>query len=272
MGRELKARFRGTLFGPLWMLIQPLFFLIIYFTVFVSLFESSGFTSLPGIQLRHPLTAFYEEHKEAVFALSMFVGLIPWIAFSETVARATGCIMENGSLIKKFAFPSELLPVYLVGVSLINTVISMAVLAVAVFIILGGTTPEMLWLFPIVLILQGLFTLGICYLVSCASVFIRDLTQMIPILLTFVFFLSPIFYITKQLDSKFSWITEWNPVTYLIEPYRQIFVMFPGLSPHTNHGEIPWRMVGILAAVSLGFLVIGYYTFRRYQPRFADEV
>ena len=271
MGRELRARFRGTLFGPLWMLIQPLLFLVVYFTVFVQFFNMSG-NLPPEIGGDHPLRPLYEDNAKAVFALSMFVGLIPWIALSETIARATGCIMENGSLIKKLAFPSELLPVYLVGVSLVNTAVSMVVLAVAIFLILGGTTPEMLWLLPLMLILQGIFTLGLAYIVSATAVFIRDLMQMVPILLTFIFFLSPIFYVTKTVQSDLAWIMEWNPVTYVIEPYRQMFVFFPGLFPETSVGEAPWRMVGILAVVALSTLFVGYHIFMRLKPRFADEV
>ena len=74
------------------------------------------------------------------------------------------------------------------------------------------------------------------------------------------------------MQSDLAWITEWNPITYVIEPYRQMFVFYPGLFPFTAVGEPPWRMVGILAAIALTTLFVGYHLFMYLKPRFADEV
>ena len=125
---------------------------------------------------------------------------------------------------------------------------------------------------PLMLILQGMFTLGFAYLVAALSVYIRDLKQTLPMLMTFWFFLSPIFYVVKQLKSDMSWILEYNPMTFLLESYRQIFVLYPGMFPETKVGDVPWRYVGSMAIVAVVVLFIGYRAFMRAKPRFPDEV
>lgn len=268
--RELRQQFRGTLFGPLWIILQPILFLVIYFVVFVEFLRTQG--TVPDFNAaQHPLAASYNDHKPMVHALSMFAGLIPWFSFAEALSRSTNCIHQNGNLIKKFSFPTEILPVYMVLVGMINMTVGFLVLVLAVGLILGGL-PSLVWLFPFMLVLQAVFTLGVTYLVSATAVFIRDLTQIIPMVVTFWFFLSPIFYVTRSLRSDLAWVLKLNPVTYLVETYRQIFVLYPGLFPGTSRGDIPWQFMGTFALIAFAVFFLGYFVFMRFKPRFADEV
>jgi ABC-type polysaccharide/polyol phosphate export permease len=277
IARELRSRYRGSFFGSAWLIFQPLLYLVVYFVVFVQVLKVS--IRLPGVDETfvpdHPLGLVFMKHVEQVGALSMFVGLIPWISFSETISRSLGCILANGNLIKKYAFPSQLLPVYLVGVSLFNTVVSLAVLTIFMYVLIGGL-PHFVYLLPVVLLLQGMFTLGLAMLVSSVTVFVKDLQQTIPMLLTFWFFLSPIFYITKGIRSDagagYLWVVEWNPLRYLIEIYREMFVIYPGVSPASELGSVPWGYLGIFAVAALLSLAAGYAVFMRLRPTFADEI
>jgi lipopolysaccharide transport system permease protein len=94
---------------------------------------------------------------------------------------------------------------------------------------------------------------------------------MMPMLLTFWFFLSPIFYLRRQLRGDLAWLLDWNPMTYLIELYRQVFIFYPG-TMGTDEGSVPWSELGTFAAIACCSLFLGYYVFSRLQPKFADEV
>lgn len=276
INRELRARYRGSILGSGWLILQPLMYLAVFYVVFNQFVKGA----LPPGTL---------EHRPGYFALAMFCGLVPWTAFVETMNRGVGCIVENGNLIKKFAFPSELLPAYLVCVSLFNTLVGFGLLAVAVFIF-HGELPHFAWMFPIVLFLQGVFTLGFVYLLSSSAVYIRDIGHMMPAALNFWFFLTPIFLFAKfpAQDQLVPTIFRWNPVTYLIESYRSIFVyhgdvmeMLAALPPEQKRlvtipaeaaGSAPWFSVGIFAAVAFAVLFVGYRVFLKLKPGFADEV
>lgn len=270
--RELNARYRGSALGKLWLVLQPLAFLGIYYVVFAQLFGQR----MPG-------------QKASTFALAMFCGLVPWIGFAETVQRGSNCVLEHGNLIKKFAFPTEILPVYMTLVSLINSILGFAMVVVAVGV-LEGHGPRMVWLFPIALVLQGMFTLGIVYILSAITVYIRDIGQMIPMLMTFWFFMSPIFMFAKtpRTPELLQSVLVFNPMTYVISMYREIFIWTPeklemlqapmkesGGSialPFTKPGAVPWFELGVFAASAVVVLFIGLRVFKKLKPGFADEV
>jgi ABC-type polysaccharide/polyol phosphate export permease len=270
--------------GPLWWLVlQPLIYLLVYYVVFNE-FLASRVSSVECLK-----------ENRTFFPLAMFCGLVPWIAINEALARGAGCVIENGSLIKKFAFPSEILPAYLVGVSLVNTLIGFGLLGTAVFII-DGEVPHHPEIIPILLLLQAVFTLGLVFLFAGATVFVRDIGHMLPMALNFWMFLSPIFFFAKfPSTSLLSRILCWNPVTYLIEPWRSVFVAHPAIIdgwraemagriakgeagietvalPPGDPSAAPWREIGIFAVVAFLVLIVGYRSFMALKPRFADEV
>lgn len=276
INRDLRARYRGSVLGQAWMVLQPLAFLAIFYVVFGQLMV----TSMPEGPLRE---------RTGYFALAMFCGLIPWIGFSESMTRAAGCIGENGSLIKKFAFPSEILPVTLVLSGLIQTLIGFGLLAVAV-LVLHGELPHHIWMLPLLLALQAMFTLGLAMFTAASCVFVRDIGSMMPMVMNFWFFMSPIFMFGRfEATELTATVMRWNPVTYLLECYRTIFVYHPndwqglvaGLSdaqrnripliPGSETGP-PWLWMGIFAAVAFVTLALGYTVFMRSRMRFADEV
>ncbi len=270
--RELNARYRGSVLGKSWLVLQPLAFLGIYYVVFSQLFETKTSVGSPS-----------------TFALAMFCGLVPWIGHAETVQRGSNCVLEHGGLIKKFAFPTEILPVYMTLVSLINTMVGFVMVALAVGYF-EGHPPRMLWLFPIALVLQGMFTMGIVYLLSAISVYVRDIAQMVPMLMVFWFFMSPIFMFAKATTTPalLQTVLKFNPMTYIISIYREIFIWTPdqlhGLRavtdenrssialPFTEPGNVPWFELEVFAACAFTTLLVGLYVFKKLKPGFADEV
>lgn len=273
--RELRGRYRGSALGKAWLLLQPLAFLGIYMAVFGHLFRSSE---------------VFKDAPATLFALAMFAGLIPWLAFSEAINGGSNVILQGGSLIKKYAFPSEILPITVTLVSLFSTLVGFAMLAAVAFPLLGHG-PRLLWMFPLVVALQGIFTLGLVYLLSSVVVYIRDLGQMIPMLTTFWFFMSPIFMFAKVPGSPdlLRTILRYNPMTYLISLYREIFIWTPELLqsvngptlderrsavalPYTDPGAVPWHELSIFAACAFAMLLLGLFVFRKLKAGFADEV
>jgi ABC-type polysaccharide/polyol phosphate export permease len=272
--RELRARYRGSLLGGLWMVLQPVVFLLVYYTVFVKFLSFKMVEGLPeetAAALDPRILALLKDPatRPSMSALGMFVALIPWTALAECVSRATGTIFENGNMIKKIAFPSELLPIYLVGYNLVNVLVGFGVF-IAAALFAAGLAPawHLLPLLPLVLLLQAVFMLGVAYLVSTATVFIRDLAQLVPLVITVWFFFSPIFYFGLPPDAKqYDWLLRINPVYHLLAMYRAIFIFQP-----VSASAFPWASLGIFSAVAFGLAYAGYRVFTRFKADFADEL
>jgi lipopolysaccharide transport system permease protein len=273
--RELKARYRGSLLGKAWLILQPLAYLAIYMVVFGEFFKSG---------------AQFKDAPKMFFPLAMFAGLIPWLSFAESIQGGSGVILQGGNLLKKYAFPSEILPMTVVLVTMFSALVGFSLLGIAVYFLLGHA-PRMLWLFPIALVLQGIFSLGFIYLLSSVLVYVRDLAQMIPMVLTFWFFMSPIFMFAKTPETPevLRTILRYNPMTYLISIYREIFVWTPEMMreimtgdletrkqsialPHTEPGAVPWFELMVFAICAFSILLIGLKVFRKLKPGFPDEV
>ncbi len=274
IGRELRARYRGSILGGLWMVLQPVVFLAVYYTVFVEILKFKLMADIPAdtrAALRPAVRALIDDPARLgpMSALAMFAGLIPWTSLQESIVRSTSTILENGNMIKKVAFPSELLPVYLVGYNLINIVIGYAVFLGASFLAVGLLpSPSLLLVFPAVLALQALFMLGVSYLISSVTVFVRDLMQIVPIAMTVWFFFTPIFYFGLPPDAaKYQAIMDVNPTFHLLRMYRAIFIFQP-----TSLADFPWNSFLIFGALALVVSFLGFRLFSRVKSRFADEL
>jgi ABC-type polysaccharide/polyol phosphate export permease len=202
----------------------------------------------------------------------MFVAMIPWQGLSESVGRSATTVCDNGNLIKKIAFPSELLPVYIVLYNLFNVVVGLAVFALCAYFALGvWPAVGLLWLVPVTLLLQGIFMLGIGLFLSATTVFLRDLVQLVPMAMTVWFFVTPIIY-WRAPKPEYQWLMDWNPARYLMDLYRAVFIFPPGILKGSAPGDVPWRSLLIFAAVAVASLALGLFVFRRKKSDFADEL
>lgn len=272
--RELRQRYVGSVMGRAWPFLQPLLILGTYYVVFVQLLEIHLVDERYEGYLRENLPRGYEAYQP----LLMACGLIPWLVSAEFVVRVTNSIIENGSLVKKIAFPSELLPVYLLGSYVVNLLIMVGIFVVLTWA-LTGLWPPLIWLFPMILITHTLFLLGIGYFLSAANVFIRDLKDLVPIIVNLWFFLTPIFYLKNMVGEDKQWLYTMNPVAYLIDLYRWAFIMPEPLRKEIVGGQPVsigldriWETLGIFAAVAVVFFVLGYRFFMANRHKFADEI
>ncbi len=267
--RDLEARFKGTVLGWLWPLVHPLFLFGVYYFVFTELLQ----VKMPGLP----------EDKKAGMGVFMFVGITVWATIAETLNRGTNVIIDNGNLIKKLAFPSEILPLNVTLVGLVTQLF-----AVAMFIVACVTTPmwpapgtALLWI-PVLLLLQCLFTYGLALFLSTLQVFLRDTLQVVGILTTVWMFVTPLFWtpavLPKHVEAYLPLIHA-NPVYHLIQAWR-VALMGEVHVPPNEHilggyavqaGAIPGHL-GVFALWALGVYVLGYAFFVLSQRRFADEV
>lgn len=258
--RDLKARYEGSLLGRLWPVLNPLILFGVYFFVFV-------------VIMRQKLEAAgaHEIAPDSLMGLYIISGILPWIAFSDGLLRSTGVVLENGNLVKKIAFPSQLLPVYAIIVNLVYFLIALLLFVAVRIVFFGGlpaTWPALLIAVP----LQFVFSVGLGLLLGALNIFIRDTSQIIALILQLWFFLTPIVYPSKLIDdmlaerdlTQYAYLMKANPLFHLFELYRAGLVHDPG--------GIPWASAGTFALMALVTFVPGYAFFLATKGRFADEL
>lgn len=245
--RDLEARYRGSLLGLFWAVLTPLLMMAVYTFVFSVVFQARWGASTGG---------------KAEFALLLLSGLILFTIFSDCLARAPGLMLENVSYIKKVVFPLEILPLVVLGVALVNAAIGFVILELFA-LLLFGIPPLTTLLFPLILLPLCLVTLGVTWFLASLGVFLRDIRQMIGVLVTMLMFLSPIFYPVSAIPEDYRPVILLNPLTLLLEYTRD--ALFWGKAPD----PLVWLAytVGAYAIAWLGFA-----WFQRTRKAFADVV
>jgi len=242
--RDLLARYKGSAVGLFWSVIHPLIMLGLYTFVFSTI-----------MKVRVGASEGTEQ-----FALYLLCGLLPWNAFAEGLNRSTGVIFENANLIKRNVFPSEILPVYPVIAGVVTELIGFAILVVALLLTGHPMRPVML-LLPVILLLQVVLTVGLAWIIAGTTVFIRDLGQMLGVMLTLGIFLTPIFYPPSVVPKGMQVLLTVNPMYALVEAYRSLIL----------RGQLPaLGDVALLASIGVVVFLVGYRVFTRMQPAFAD--
>lgn len=242
--RDLLARYKGSVVGLFWSVIHPLIMLALYTFVFSTI-----------MKVRVGASEGTEQ-----FAIYLFCGMLPWNALAEGLNRSTGVILEHSNLIKRAIFPSEILPIYPVIVGIINQFIGFVILLAALLLVGHPIYPVML-LLPVIFILQFAITTGLAWIVAGVTVFIRDLGQMLGMMLTLGVFLTPIFYPPSVVPQGLQPLLVVNPMYALVEAYRSLIL----------RGQLPsWGSVAFLASIGAVVFIMGYRLFTRLQPAFAD--
>lgn len=175
--RDVVGRYKGSFLGLFWTFLNPLLMLTVYTFVFSSLFKARWGTG---------------GENKVEYALVLFAGLVVFNIFSEVIVRSPGLILSNTNYVTKVVFPLEILPVAVLGSSLIHAAISMSILLVGLMLFLG-VLQWTLFLLPIVMIPLILMALGLGWILASLGVFLRDLSQIIAISVQALMLLSPIF-------------------------------------------------------------------------------
>jgi ABC-type polysaccharide/polyol phosphate export permease len=246
VARELKARYRGSVLGFVWSFINPLLLLTIYSFVFSVV--------LPDLHSK----------ETEPYALFMFCGILPWTWFSASLSEAAGSLISGGNLIKKVLFPAEVLPLVSVLANMAHFILGLPILAAFLFYYQRPPDAAGLLWFPVVMLVQLVFTCALALILSALAVHFRDIRDILSNLLTLWFFSTPIIYWIKEAPGLGKRVLDFNPMTHLIVTYQEI-LFFNGPVGH-------WRWLLLIGGLSLLLFLAGYWLFDRLRDSFAEAV
>lgn len=241
---ELHIRFVRSKLGALWIVIHPLMQVLIFALILSEVLSAK----LPGIDNKY------------AYALYLMAGTMCWALFSDTVTKGLQLFIDNGNLMKKMAFPRVCLPLIAAGTTLVNNLMLLAAILL-VFALLGHIPDlHMLWL-PVLILITLMLAMGLGLLVGTMNVFMRDIGQVVPVVLQALFWLTPVVYNVNILPERAQFWFKLNPLYPLVTSYQKIMV----------YGKPPlWSELGILVGVSLVLLLIALVVFRRASPEMVD--
>jgi lipopolysaccharide transport system permease protein len=248
VARELKARYRGSVLGFFWSFINPLMLLLVYSFVFKNIMPADW----RDLGVEH-------------YELFLFCGLLPWTWFSASLLESSGVLISGGNLIKKVLFPAEILPIVTVLANMVHFFFGLTILvAFLLWYQWLPDAPGLLW-FPVVVLVQLIFTLGCALILSAITVHFRDVRDILGNLMTLWFFATPIIYpyMTPHI-SDMMWLLNLNPFTHLAITYQEI-LYFKGPVGH-------WQWLLALGGASIVFFFFAYFVFDRLRDTFAEEV
>ncbi len=256
VARDLKARYKSSMLGYVWSLLNPLLTMLVFWVVF-------------SVLLNNPIP---------MFPVFLIVALLPWNFAVVSVSSGMRSILDNSNLIKKVYFPREILPITVVLSNLVNYLFALPIM----FLVMAAVQWFQLgylnfsWTFaflPVIVVIQIIFLIGITLLLSTTAVFLRDTTHIVDILIQLWIFLTPVFFSLEQIVSPtFARIVRWlNPMASLIDFYRDILY-----GQATNPVPVPGlpALDGVFRTLltALVVLALGSYVFHRYSGRFGEEI
>ena len=240
--RHLRGQYKQSVLGFAWAFVNPLTQMLILSFVFSKILRVSS--------------------EGEPYPLFLFVGLVPWIFFSGAIGSATDAVVNASSLVTKVYFPREILPTAAVFTKLVDLAFGMLIL-VGLMIYYGAPPgPTALW-FPVIFAIQMIFTLGLSLPLAAANLFFHDVRFLVGVALNLWFYLTPVLYPVDIIPEEYRWIYEINPMAIFIHAYRRVLL----------HGDAPApesMLVGL--AISVVVFILGYYTFKKLEPGFADSI
>ena len=242
--RDVMLRYRGAMFGVLWIFLSPLFMLVIFAFVFGQIFQA-----------RWP-----QQDSGLPFWLLLYCGLITFNIFAETVSRAPGAVRGYPSFVKKIIFPVHILPVVPLGAALVHGSFNFLILLVALAYM--GKLQGQVLLFPLLLLPALLLGLGLSWFVAAWGVFIKDMTQIVPMFVQMLMFMSPVFYPVSAVPAVLQPVYHYNPLSAVIEASRAAITGQP----------IAWGAWGITLGLCLVGAMLGYAFFQHGREEFADAL
>jgi lipopolysaccharide transport system permease protein len=237
--RDLTVRFRQTLIGVAWTLLQPLGPMLVFSLIF------TRFIQVPS-----------EGSPYALFVLS---GLVPWTYFSAAVSGSSVSLISHANMVSKVYFPRAVLPASVVLSRAVDLLVGCGLLLALMPIYGVAPSPDLAAL-PIVIGMLMLLALAIGLNLAAVNTIYRDVSQALPLVLQLWMFLTPVIYARELVPAEWRWILLLNPVTGAVEAFRAVFLSQP----------IPWLDLGLSALFSAALFMIGLVLFARMQKHVAD--
>jgi ABC-2 type transport system permease protein len=238
--RAIKQRYKRSVLGFAWTMLNPLLTMVILSVVFSAVFG----TLVPN------------------YPLFVIIGLLAWNLFSLGSTQGLASVVDSGSLIRKVAVPKEMFPLAAVGANLVNFLLSLVPLLIMILLLRIEITAAVLWV-PYGVVLITLFTLGVALALATFNVFFRDVRYFYEAALLAWFYGTPIFYPIDVLTPHARMILQWNPMYVLVDVFRT--PIYAGTAPAAS-------TVIVATVEAIAMAAIGWTIFRRYQARFVDYI
>jgi lipopolysaccharide transport system permease protein len=242
--RDLLGRYRGSVMGLFWTILNPLGQLLLYTFVFSVILKvrfgvSGGTTN---------------------FALYLMAGLLPFTAIAESLMRAVSVIAEHPNLVKRVVFPLEILSFSVVCSALISECVGIAILIV-IAACMGYWPHATIVFLPLILASQFLFVAGFSWLLASLGVYLTDLRHIMPLALSMWMYSSPIVYPASALPENFKFLLWINPVAGIVDDTRRVLL----------EGRMPdWQTFATYTGIGIAFWFFGYFFFNKAKRSFAD--
>lgn len=240
--RDLKVRYRQTVVGALWAIIQPFFTMVIFSVFFGRL------AGVPSDEIPYPIFSY--------------AALVPWTFFANSINQASNSLVNSADMIKKIYFPRLTMPIASVFAGLIDFVLAFIILLGMMFFYGSVPTIKVLWL-PIFIILTIITALGVSFWLSALNVQFRDVRHMIPFITQAWLFATPVAYPSSLLSEPWRTIYSINPMVGVVEGFRWALL-------GTDTAPAPIILVSFI--VAFGLLISGALYFRRMEKTFADVI
>lgn len=243
---ELRTKFVRSKLGGLWMILNPLAQVLIFAFVLSSVLSSK----LPGIDNRY------------AYAIYLMAGTLGWSLFSEIVNRSMMVFIENGNIIKKLSFPKIALPCIIIGSALVNNVLLFVAMQ-AIYGVLGHTPgAAMVWL-PLLTLITVAFSVGLGLALGVLNVFVRDVGQVVPVVMQFIYWFTPIVYMANIIPKEYQGMLAWNPLIPIVTGYQDVLL----------YNRMP-NVDGLIntTLISVVLLVVALVLFRKASPEMVDQL
>jgi ABC-2 type transport system permease protein len=239
--KDLKLKYRGSVFGFMWSLMNPLMMIIVYTVAFTFILRvrSQGFV-------------FY-----------LMLGQLAWALFANSASMSTGAIVDNSGLLKSVLFPRAILPIGTVLFNLAQYLLTISVFLPVMLLWYRVPLSAPMLLFPVFLSLQVMFTIGIAFMFATWTAFFRDVRHLLEVALAMLFWMTPIVYELRQVPERFRLLFLLSPMSPFVVAYQQIFY----------YREWPDATVWLMAvALALGAFVIGALLFLAFEDGFTEQL
>ncbi len=239
--RDIKVRYKQTVLGGLWAILQP-FMNMVVFTIFFG-----HFAKIPSDHLPYPIF--------------VYTALLPWQFFSSGIGSSGNSLVANSHLISKVYFPRLIIPAASLGAGCLDFLIALIILVL--MMIYYSIYPGMgIFLFPFLMALVAVASLGVGMILAALNVAYRDFRYVIPFLVQFWLFATPVIYPVSIVPAQWRWLINLNPMAGLITGIRSSLLNLP----------LSWTDIWISGAISIGLFVIGIFYFKKMERRFADII
>ena len=235
VARDLKVRYRRSLLGFFWTMLQPLMTMAVLHVVFSTVFR-------------------FDVPNYPVYVLA---GILFWNFFSQSITASMNSLQGNSGLLQKVAVPPAVFPIATVISGVVNLLLAMIPLF-AILIVTGHPLRPALFFLPISILIATIFTLGAGLLLSPLAVFFSDVIELVGVVMTLLMYLTPIFYPIKIVPPNLLWMVRFNPARSILEVFRD--PIFHGKIPPATH-------LGVAVTIAFGVLLLGIWSFRRSADR-----